>query len=89
VYGVAQPTVPGLKSILTLLSCQPQQEEPKSEVETTGRRRSSVALCEQGHTIWFSTREETLGESCLLIRDKDQAGADIAVYMLVAHPRLN
>jgi hypothetical protein len=81
VYGVAQPTVPGLKSILTILSCQPQPEPervvvqpeltPASSVEdnlTAGsapvsRRRSSAQpLVEQGHTIWFSTREETLGE---------------------------
>lgn len=72
VWGVAQPTVPGLKSILTILSCQPKQLQNKidndvdSGVETPlsiGRRRSSATIPEpDGHTIWFSTREETLGE---------------------------
>jgi hypothetical protein len=35
VYGVAQPTVPGLKSILTILGCQPHPR-------TAARRGSSV-----------------------------------------------
>lgn len=40
VYGVAQPTVPGLKSILTILGCQP------SSVPThrPGSRRPSSNL---------------------------------------------
>lgn len=70
VYGVAQPTVPGLKSILTILNCQPQHhphgqskaEEPGTAVDALVPRRSSVSTQEQSHTIWFSTREETLGE---------------------------
>lgn len=59
VFGVAQPTVPGLKSILTVLSCQPKTVE----LETDGRRRSSFALTpevEGQSTLWISTREETL-----------------------------
>ncbi|CAK9780633.1 hypothetical protein CC85DRAFT_329266 [Cutaneotrichosporon oleaginosum] len=62
VFGVAQPTVPGLKSILTILQCQPPRTTPTSSRAGTplGRRRSSATPCEQGHTIWFSTREETL-----------------------------
>lgn len=58
-FGVAQPTVPGLKSILTVLSCQPKTVE----VENDGRRRSSFAATpevEGQSTLWISTREETL-----------------------------
>lgn len=58
VYGVAQPTVPGLKSILTILACQPY----RPEVDGDTRRRGSLTVPEQSQCIWFSTREETLGE---------------------------
>ena len=97
VFGVAQPTVPGLKSILTILGCQPDNLLPppapssrrasssaqrpsgpgpnstklgaameKVQSQPTLARRVSAGLSapqEEGQAIWFSTREETLGES--------------------------
>ncbi|KAK1923782.1 inositol hexakisphosphate-domain-containing protein [Papiliotrema laurentii] len=50
VYGVAQPTVPGLRSILTILGCQPHMPNPPSRRGSSstpnlgaGPRRSSGA----------------------------------------------
>nr|XP_031859044.1 uncharacterized protein CI109_005550 [Kwoniella shandongensis]KAA5526116.1 hypothetical protein CI109_005550 [Kwoniella shandongensis] len=90
VFGVAQPTAAGLKSILTLLGCQPHRHvrkphsrrasvpvgdraergkmgrvvsqpnaSPLAESVSTDGSVSSEDE-EQGQTIWFSTREETL-----------------------------
>ncbi|RSH87875.1 uncharacterized protein EHS24_000393 [Apiotrichum porosum] len=60
VYGVAQPTVPGLKSILTILACQPHKPEPAGDNALVMRRRPSTTPLESSQCIWFSTREETL-----------------------------
>nr|XP_019043261.1 hypothetical protein I302_07836 [Kwoniella bestiolae CBS 10118]OCF22191.1 hypothetical protein I302_07836 [Kwoniella bestiolae CBS 10118] len=94
VFGVAQPTSAGLKSILTLLACQPNRpirrantrraSVPASSAATPApgeqangassqvssrtvslsmvRSRDSDEGVEEGKAIWFSTREETLGE---------------------------
>lgn len=66
VFGVAQPTVAGLKSILTILNCQPAKPKTPEQSPIDGplhrRRSSAVAADAPGHTFWFSTREETLGE---------------------------
>ncbi|OCF37043.1 hypothetical protein I316_00947 [Kwoniella heveanensis BCC8398] len=92
VFGVAQPTSAGLKSILTLLGCQPYRLSRKpnprrasvpassatpviGEHSGTGTpqlsRGGSVAMIREdsgedqieGRVIWFSTREETLGDN--------------------------
>nr|XP_018260510.1 uncharacterized protein I303_07432 [Kwoniella dejecticola CBS 10117]OBR82668.1 hypothetical protein I303_07432 [Kwoniella dejecticola CBS 10117] len=90
VFGVAQPTSTGLKSILTLLACQPYrpsrrpnirrasvpassvgepsagtQSQPQSRSVSLARVRSEVSEdeVEEGKAIWFSTREETLGDN--------------------------
>ncbi|KAL7424934.1 hypothetical protein Q5752_000621 [Cryptotrichosporon argae] len=76
VFGVAQPTVPGLKSILAILGCQPglaaaatvavngnrTELAPlvKTESAPSPPSRRGSAPQESGQAIWFSTREETL-----------------------------
>ncbi|KAK4685163.1 hypothetical protein P7C73_g4998, partial [Tremellales sp. Uapishka_1] len=76
VFGVAQPTLPGLKSILTILGCQPEMPSPlrRSSIgkpgypleKTTSNPLSGAKTPEsdkgqaEANCIWFSTREETL-----------------------------
>lgn len=63
VYGVAQPTLPGLKGILSVLGCRPpiaqQQNQSKSRISTVGvaldTRRVSM---DDKRTGWQDSRQE-------------------------------
>ncbi|CAD6922391.1 hypothetical protein CF336_g6584 [Tilletia laevis] len=68
VYGTAQPTVGGLRTILALLGCRPlASPATASSVDPIARRRSSAATATategsthhyQNTCIWVCTREE-------------------------------
>lgn len=58
VYGCAQPRTQGLRAILSILRCRPRDDTGLS----SSSRSSSSGRQDQGHVVWFCTREEPIGE---------------------------
>lgn len=62
VYGVAQPTLAGVKSILSLLGCRPEED-----VDGSGRRGSfadgnTSSVQKPSSAVWLCLREEPISE---------------------------
>lgn len=60
VYGVAQPTLPGLRGILSVLGCRPQRVTAKNTSldDDDGDLDAQEGPSEHGRCVWFCTREE-------------------------------
>jgi hypothetical protein len=75
VYGVAQPTLSGVKSILSLLGCRPEERPDMSRRESSYNgamdRRGSIETdrpVKPSSAVWLCLREEPISE---------RAGSDI------------
>lgn len=67
VFGVAQPTLPGLRGILSVLGCRPRPERKISQATGPGQNgqvdheagdKTSEDNERPGRCVWFCTREE-------------------------------
>lgn len=83
VFGVAQPTIPGLATVLRLLRCGPFHEIPD---DNTNPDSSSCQTC-----TWFSTREEPLiyiNGRPFVLRDRESPFENIRSYAGISATRL-
>lgn len=91
VYGVAQPTVSGLLTVLNLLGCGVGPASPNSESTVTSSPCSATSAPEPAEVTWFSTREEPIiyiNERPYILREEREPFNNMATYTGITAARL-
>jgi hypothetical protein len=95
IFGVAQPTVSGISTILNLLKCHPsQQQDPAPRKQTTddpSTPHPHQEKMKRRFTVWFSAREEPLvyiNRKPFVLRESNNPLENLKTYHGISASRL-
>lgn len=89
IFGAAQPSSPGLATIIRVLGCAPCDHLPNNEDTLSIVSHDSVP--QRKRTIWFSTREEPIvyvNDTPFVLRDLSNPFVNIKSYSGITASRL-